>query len=182
MKTAFGILACALLFYACNSADSNYAPEAYFDVPAFFKQEAARLHSKQTSLVKTIATGEAFDTLRVQNPDWNREFKLLQKANLNLPALAGKYRIERQTNDSLHTIRYSLPEGANGIVELKTVANSNGKVKKLHCHIFETSLLTTHSETWTFVADSGYAYAGFDRINGITTNRYEIAGLIAFPK
>lgn len=182
MKTAFGILAFSLLFYACNSADSNYAPEAYFDVPAFFKQEAVRLHSKQASLFKTIATGDACDTLRVQNPDWSREFKLLQKVNLNLPALAGKYQIDRKINDSLHTIRYSLPEGANGIVELKTVAISNGKVKKLHCRIFETSLLTTHSETWTFVADSGYAYAGFDRINGITSNRYEIAGLIALPK
>jgi hypothetical protein len=64
----------------------------------------------------------------------------------------------------------------NGVVELTIEENAAGKIHYVECHKWETSTLTTHAETWTFVSDSGYFYSGFDRINGITTNAYSISG------
>lgn len=110
-----------------------------------------------------------------------QEFKLFRKANLNVPALLGKYTVTKDSSNERRIVTYRLPADQNGITELELTQLPSGRISKLHCRIFETSLLTTHTETWTFVVDSGYSYSGFDRINGITTNAYEISGSITTP-
>jgi hypothetical protein len=181
LKAAKAILALCFLIYACKPETTALKTEAYFDVPAFFDSEVNRLSISEKQLVKIVRTAQHQDTIRIEKPNWKQEFKLFRKVNLNLPALAGKYSLTSDSANSLCIYTYRLPEGQNGISELVVTQLPNGKTQKLRCSIFETSLLTTHAETWTFVADSGYSYSGYDRINGITANRYEISGNITTP-
>jgi hypothetical protein len=178
LKAAFAILAIGFLIYSCKPETKALTAEAYFDVPAFFGREANQLSLSEKRLIKTVGSGQNRDSMRIEKPVWTQEFKLFRKVNLNLPALTGKYTVTADSTDSLHVQFYRLPEGQNGITELIVTQFPNGNTHKLHCRIFETSLLTTHSETWTFVADSGYTYSGYDRINGVSTNNYEITGRI----
>jgi hypothetical protein len=182
LKSVFGIFVSLYLFCACNQPTNEHHSETYFDVPAFIEAEASRLKSLGAALGKTTQASDKRDSVYVYQPDWNREFKLFQKVNLNVPALAGKYIVSNETADSLTIKRYTLPDGMNGTVELNVLKNTAGKTHKVECRILETSTLTTHAETWTFVSDSGYFYSGFDRINGIATNAYSISGRFIFPQ
>jgi hypothetical protein len=182
MKSVFGIFVSLYLFCACNQPTNEDHSETYFDVPAFIEAEASRLKSLGAALGKTTQASAKRDSVYIYQPDWNREFKLFHKVNLNVPALAGKYIVSNETDDSLTITRYTFPEGLNGAVELNVLKNTAGKTHKVECRILETSTLTTHAETWTFVSDSGYFYSGFDRINGITTNAYSISGSFTIPQ
>lgn len=182
MKSAFGIFASLLLFCACKQPEKEYRAESYFDVPAFFDSEAMRLKSSQIELVKSTSVSDKSDSIRMHQPDWNREFKLFRKVNLNVPALLGKYQVTKEFSDSLSTTCYVLPEEMSGAVEVRISENAMGNIQRLECRIVETSTLTTHTENWTYVSDSGYAYAGSDRIHGVSSNSYFISGRFIVPK
>jgi hypothetical protein len=182
LKSVFGIFVSLYLFCACNQPTNDHHSETYFDVPAFIEAQASRLATLNATLVKTTQASDKRDSANVDQPDWNREFKLFRKVDLNVPALSGKYRVTKKIADSLTITRYTLPDGMNGTVELNVLKNTAGKTHKVECRILETSTLTTHAETWTFVSDSGYFYSGFDRINGITTNAYSISGRFTIPQ
>jgi len=182
LKSAFGIFASILLFCACTQPEKEYRAESYFDVPAFFDSEVSRLTTLGVKLVKTTRVSDKSDSLEITIPNWKRELALFRKVNLNVPALAGKYQITKEFSDSLNTTRYVLPEGMNGTVELRISENAKGNIQRLECRIVETSTLTTHTEYWTYIPDSGYAYAGSDRIRGISSNTYFISGRFVVPK
>ena len=182
MKSAFGIFVSLYLFCACNQPTNEHYSETYFDVPAFIEAQASRLETLNATLVKTTQVSDKRDSVNVNQPDWKREFKLFRKVDLNVPALSGKYRVTKKIADSLTITRYTLPEGMNGVVELTIEENAAGKIRNVECHKWETSTLTTHTETWTFVSDSGYFYSGSDRINGIAANAYSISGRFIIPQ
>lgn len=133
-------------------------------------------------LIKTTRVSYKSDSLEITIPDWKRELALFRKVNLNVQALAGKYQVTKKISDSLITTRYVLPEGMDGVVELRISENAKGNIQRLECRIVETSTLTTQTENWIYFSDSGYAYAGSDRIRGISSNEYFISGRFILPK
>lgn len=181
MKSAFGIFASLLLFCACKQPEKEYRAESYFDVPAFFDSEVSRLKPLGVKLVKITRVGDKSDSTEIKVPDWKRELALFRKLNLNVPALSGKYQITKEFSGSLNTTRYVLPEGMNGAVEVRISENAKGIIQRLECRIVETSTLTTHTENWSYVPNSGYAYAGSDRIHGVSSNTYFFSGRFVFP-
>lgn len=118
----------------------------------------------------------------MHQPDWNREFKLFRKVNLNVPALSGKYQVTREFSNSINQTRYVLPKEMNGAVEVRISENAKGIIQRLECRIIETSTLTTHTENWIYVPDSGYSYTGSDRIHGVSSNTYFFSGRFVEPK
>jgi hypothetical protein len=118
MRSALAFLLAFIFFsliYSCQSSSNNTsqtkgAPK-YFDLPAFFEQEATSLGSRK--IQKTIRQDQKEETKEINlatAEQWRKEFTLLLKIQLNRPSFSDKYKIDSifdPATKQLQLIRYT---------------------------------------------------------------------------
>lgn len=114
MRLAFAFVFFSLI-YSCqsNNNNTNQAKAAlkYFDLPAFFAQEAASLGARR--IQKTIRQSDKEETKEIQlatAEQWRKELALFLKIQLNRPSFSDKYTIDsifEPATKQLQLIRYT---------------------------------------------------------------------------
>ena len=115
-KAAVGLLAGLSLLAACEpgQAPGPATPHpAYFDLLGLLKTQSAQLNQHRPVVEKQVLLrdGEQ-ETSRVAQTDWAKELQIFQQADINKPALRGRYVVD--------SVR--LPSGATrrtGLFELQ---------------------------------------------------------------
>ena len=114
MRLAFAFVFLSLIYSCQNSSNNTSQAKAaakYFDLPAFFEQEAASLGTRR--IQKTIRQADKEETKEIQlatAEQWRKEFALFLKIQLNRPSFSDKYKIDsifEPATKQLTLIRYT---------------------------------------------------------------------------
>lgn len=169
-------LSVACFALACLPASST-APAAgekkklFFDLPAFFAQEAQRLGAKRVekrSRAASDAGSTVIDTTRhqIESPEqWERELALFARVQLNKSSFSDQYDIDSLRNDSTGTLtlRYRARK-EHLYTQLVEIRLLNEQVQHISLLNRQSSLLTESRQQLQYTPDKGYSLQQTQRL------------------
>jgi hypothetical protein len=164
------LLLLSALAFACACAPANPSQQAaapkplFFDLPKFFAEEAARLGSRSVrkeSRAYTNKTAAIADTTSVQienSAQWEREFALFSRTQLNKSSFRDQYDIDSLRNDSAGTLllRYRARK-AHLYTQSVEIRLQNEQVQHISIQTRQHSLLTESSQQLQYTPDKSYS-------------------------
>src|SRR5690606_5317355 len=117
-KKAAIAFAIAALLWNCNSSQPGVAhQERYIDIPAYFKQEIAKLQAEQPTVVKTVKKDSATESKDLKIAKWENELSSFTGIDLNKPAYQGY--IQKDSSNHLVTYLFTKPDLDLNKVEIR---------------------------------------------------------------
>ncbi|GAA4337244.1 hypothetical protein GCM10023149_46600 [Mucilaginibacter gynuensis] len=161
--------------YSCRpDVKETGSEKRFFDVSAYFKNEAVRLTKLNPAVTKSASHNNDTQTQKVHIKNWTAELDLFTISDINKPSWRDSYTIAN-SGDSLIIYKAKLPE-------LKTkeilVRKHSGKVDLVMIYNHTDNLLYQSSEKLTYFPDSLYLIEKRQSVKLLGTNKYKIEGIL----
>ncbi len=163
----------SVLLWSCAGQTNSGKPyELYFDALA----EAKMLDSLGVEVEKTVIRDGASDTFRII-PNWQDEFSLFVKADVNENAKAYRYKESRETagDTTIFTLKLKEEEDGTQYVEQRFV---NGQLVAYTARYYTSDLTRTFSAEISYQPGIGYRQLVYSQIQGIGYDSTEVVGKI----
>lgn len=152
----------SILCLACQTAQEATEANtinAYFDLAAFFEEEAHYIADQGWQLSKTLHIKDQSETKMLDTFDLELEFSPFTKLDINRPSLVGKYRVDTTFEESKNqtSIEYQALDEKLLTRQLKVVMeNATNKVSAIHLKSKSQSTLIDVETLATYRPDFGY--------------------------
>ena len=108
----FLFLILAVNFVACSSADNTTTTQdttelPFFNLRAYFKEEATRLNQKKNTVDKIVSINEDAEKRQLNDLDYDAELKAFIDSDINKIAWYEKYQIDSTTNAENTQLTYT---------------------------------------------------------------------------
>ena len=178
-KAVSSILTSLILFFcACAEAPKDIKMLKYFDIPAFFKEQAERLDASKPQITKVLQTNGEEETLNSKPASWKEELSIFSSINLNKSSYIGKYLVDSTFEGKSVIIEYTTND--------KKLPVKNCKFKKTEERLdwieikkLEHSLVLNSELFWRFIPDSGYFVSGSQQIAKLDPSIYKVSVIFA---
>ncbi len=101
---AWGIMA-SLFLYNCSPKVENKEKRNFFRFDIFFKEQISLLTKQKTFVKKNIITAQTNETKVLKNIDWTKELADFNDLDINKPALADLYIIEKTDSTENYVLK-----------------------------------------------------------------------------
>jgi hypothetical protein len=144
---------------SCSSKKPNpdRSTITFFSLADFIKEEQAWLKKEGIILIKILTLNEKRDTIKLYQPDFERELDLFLKADINKPALSDKYSIDSVFHHgNLFKVLYTSKDKKVYTQRLSIQYNTRGKVAVVDIRLYNGSPLTVNVQHLVFRPTKGY--------------------------
>lgn len=171
-----GALFTYLSLYSCSSdkGETKITDPPYFDLVAYFEQQARHLQQANPVILKTVGKNEQREQKKLQLSDWKRELDLFSSSDINKPDWLQRYSVD-STNEVL---TYRTKDPKLRTKEIKIHKDEKGRVKWIYILNGEKNWLYESLEKLNFYPDSLYRIEKEQAIRLIGRNSYLITGKI----
>jgi hypothetical protein len=159
---------------ACNSPEYKAAPgqPAYFNLKAYFQQQAAALQQRNPQVKKTVLANGKEETKELKIASWTKELSSFIDADMNKRAWAGEFR--KAVTDSTETYTSS-----NEKVPVKQVRiyRSNKQISGVQIFIKNDNYLYTSTDTLSYYPGKRYEVRKTQHIKLMDKKEYRVTGI-----
>ncbi|MCZ2444363.1 MAG: hypothetical protein LC101_11375 [Flavobacteriales bacterium] len=155
---------CRFLFFiiliglwSCSSDNRKNLPVRYFQIDAFFHQQAEALSKSNIMIEKSLFVNEKHDTLllKAKEIDWDKEFTPFMTCDINKPAYSDAYQIESIQTGIGKTLRYTAVKPSLFVQFIEIVYDELEQPASISIKTKHTSMLSkTETELW-------FSYTGY---------------------
>lgn len=170
-KSAF---ICLLAFTACNSPEYKAAPgqPAYFNLKAYFQQQAAALQKRNPAVKKTVLANGSAETKQLKITSWSKELSSFIDADMNKRAWAGEF--QKAITDSTETYT---SESDKVPVKQVRIYRSNNQISGVQIFIRNNNYLYTSTDTLSYYPGKRYEVRKTQHIKLMDKKEYRITGV-----
>ena len=176
------LLFCSFCLTFCTPDQTpGSSSKKYFDLKAYFENEARYLQEKNPQVKKTIVHMDSFgakndlsESKNIVIRNWTNELGLFSGSDINKPAWSSEYQIKNTGNEIQYLAKDSKLKTKKIIID----KSENGKVKHIFILNGVTNNLYTSTEELHYYPDSLYSIRKKQKIRIIGSNDYSIVGLI----
>jgi hypothetical protein len=154
------------LAYSCGAPEGEVAfKDKYFDTPVFIDSEIEKLLAMNLIATKTIYLDNESETtsqIEVNKDFLVQEFSVLADANINRPAMYGRYAIDTAHHSNYTSIIYSTDDA-----KLKTKRLEHAPGKYVKATLANNNFMNSFEKDFTYEIDQ------FIKINGWQKSLFE---------
>lgn len=168
-------IAVTALFLSCTSGpqDRKVTRETYFDIPAYFQGEIARLTQEKPVVNKTVVKDSLSEAKEIQVADWENELSSFASIDLNKPAYAGILKKDSTANK----VRITSSDPKIDITAVEIEYGDSGEPVAFHIQRnIQNSLYETH-ETLYYARNKKYSLEKHQSVLILGDKYYHIKGL-----
>ncbi len=166
---------CSLLFLlACGDAEQpKVAAPQYFDLKAYFRQEAARLNKSQPLVSKTVSVNDSSEHKKIRISDWNKELANFSDADINKSAWTGMFKVLKSDSQEV----YSSTDDKVLVKKLEITRKDNN-ISAIRIWLNTSNYLYNSTDTLTYIPDSLYEIRKMQQIRLMDVKKYAVKGVL----
>jgi len=147
------------LFFICSCETQESVTEGvgYFDIESYIK-ELPSSETTQTDVSKTVTLNGTTERKQLGNYNITPELNMMNKYNINKPALSGKYTEKKEGNKTIYT---AVEEDL--ITRTLTIERKNNDISSIHINGLQKSILSQSQQTITFVPEKSFLLKSEDQ-------------------
>lgn len=167
------LLCCLLLFgSSCTLKEQDKSNvTAYFDLAAYFKNEAARLAKSNLAITKTVAVNGTREEKKVKISDWEKEFETFISSDINKASWRGSFKLTKTEGEETYT-----SSSAKIPVKKLQIFYQNNKIRTIKVFINNNNNLYTSKDSLAYYPDSLYQINKTQQIKLMDEKKYIITG------
>lgn len=154
------IIFTVFLFAACATQESATKGVGYFDIETYIK-ELSEEATLQQNVKKTVSLNGKAETENLSSYNITPELNMMNKYNINRPALSGKYNVLSEGDKTIYT---AMEEDL--ITRTLTVEKNNNQVVSIEIDGLQKSILSESRQTIIFAPEKSFFLKSEDQ------NRY----------
>jgi hypothetical protein len=171
MKHSFAFLLLVFLAACGTKEDSKNVPGKYFDIRAYFEQEAIRLQKQNPTIEKTVSQNSQLEKRLVNIKDWKSELELFSESDINKPAWKNSYLIRKNRS----SVEYISTDNNLKTRKIEIYYSEKGAVNQIAIFNKTSNLLYTSHEKLTYYPDSLYTINKEQNVQIIGKNEFTIS-------
>jgi hypothetical protein len=168
----------ALFLISCRPPASELSAKLYFDLPAYFSTQVAKLYADSMVVIKTSVINDKTEQHRMQWTDWGKEFTLFTSSDINKPSMNGKYLVDTAQTDSAERLISFTAMDPSLRTRLVEVTYRNDAVGQIHVVNHESTFLSTTHEELYYLPMNSYVIKSEVKNRFFGTNRFSVLGEI----
>ena len=166
------ILALVALIFGCTAKKKQPATrKLYFNMTAFFEQEAKKLQQKNPTVLKKVSKDKFSEqkTLKIKN--WGKELKPFMEADINKAAWVGEFKITQANALTTYT-------STNAKIPVKKliIAKQGNSVLYIQAIVHNINFLYSTKDTLTYYPHKFYEWRKTQKIKLFAPVAYQIKG------
>lgn len=174
LKASFYNL-CLILFFlgSCSQTEEVKKSElTYFDIKGFFLNEASKLNSKETSVLKKVEKNGESEEKLILIKDWEKELNLFIESDINKPSWINSYNIEIKGDTMIYNA--NTPDLRARVIK---IIDNDSQPKSLIIKNESSNKLYKSYETLYYYPDSIYIIEKEQQVRFLGENSYRISGI-----
>lgn len=141
----------------------------YFDIRAFFAEEAKRLTNDKTAIRKTVSVNGKSETKIIDTPDFESEFQAFANSDINRPAWGDKYLIKEIPHSNHGSIQEYWAKDNNLKTRSIVINRMYGLAQfTIKIHNADKSLVNASESFLSYDINIGYSVKNIQKLLGST--------------
>lgn len=178
LAVSFLLISFVLLVYSCAEPPNEIKSVKYFDIPAFFNEQAEILDASKPEITKVLYTNGKEETLRSKPDSWKDELSIFSGINLNKSSYIGKYQVDSTVIDNYVVVHYTTGDKKLPVKSC-TFKKTDAEIDWIEIKKEDRSLALNSELFWRFVPDSGYFVSGSQQIAKLNPSIYKVSVIFA---
>lgn len=171
-------LCIAIVSCSKHHHEKKSEPGKFFDLVAYFSNEADKLNTAKPEVTKTITKdGETETQILSRNIDWNREFKIFKENGINKPAW--KEVFSADTNN--HIISYKTQDGKISVKEIIIQTDSTWQPTAITIKRNAKNFLYTSEQTLNYIPGKSYRLDSKMHVRWTFDTRFSVEAKFTAP-
>lgn len=147
------------LFASCSKEpqEKKSEPGKFFDVVAYFHNEAQALNATKPEITKTIIKDGATETKTLSDSiDWKKELKIFAENSINKPAWKDSFSADTLKEGNKNTITYKTADEKISVKEIKIFTDSVWQPTEICIKRDAKNFLYTSQQTLCYIPNKSY--------------------------
>ncbi|WP_235298690.1 hypothetical protein [Portibacter marinus] len=141
---------CLIFLTSCATQESATKGVGYFDLETYIKDLSEEVKNQQ-NVRKTVTLNGVTETKNIGTYTITPELNMMNKYNINKPALAGKYEENKQGSQTVYTAKED-----DLITRKLTVETKNNEVTRIEIDGLQKTILSESKQTIVFVPKASF--------------------------
>ncbi|TCK85356.1 hypothetical protein [Albibacterium bauzanense] len=161
------------LFSSCSQVENTESTAlTYFDIKSYFLNEASRLSSRKSAILKEVSKNEQQERKTILINDWKKEFDLFIESDINKPSWTSSYKIEINGDTTLY--QALTPELRTRMIQ---VIKGGSKIRSISIKNESLNRLYKSYESLSYYPDSIYVIEKEQQVRFLGNNKYRVTGI-----
>jgi hypothetical protein len=174
-----------LVFISCKPENANFKPTNNYDTEQLIKKVILKLESEKPKFFKTSFIENKTETKQITEPNWKKEFVLMEQANLNKSALQGMYKTDSVTHGPVKIVNYRAIKPGLPADSLQVIYYFN-KVSHINATVAKANILASSKRVFNMNFDQkgrlvNFSLVGFEKIIFSDSAHFQLEGRLEYP-
>lgn len=164
------------LFSSCSQVENTESTDLiYFDIKGYFLNEATKLTSRKSAVLKEVNKNEQKERKTILIKDWEKEFDLFIESDINKPSWTSSYNVESNGDTTLY--QALVPELRTRMIQ---VIKDGSKIKSISIKNESLNRLYKSYESLSYFPDSIYVIEKEQQVRFLGENKYRVTGVFTY--
>ena len=184
MKNFSPLRLCVILFLfaSCSKEheEKKSEPGKFFDLVAYFHNEAEALNAIKPEITKTIIKDGATETKTLSDSiDWKKELKIFAENSINKPAWKDGFSADTLKEGSSNTITYKTADEKISVKEIKIFTDSLWQPTEICIKRDAKNFLYTSQQTLCYIPKKLYRLDSEMHVRWTFDTKFSVEGVFA---
>ncbi len=168
------------LFASCSkeAQEKKSEPGKFFDLVAYFHNEAVALNATKPKITKTIIKDGATETKTLSDSiDWKKELKIFSENSINKPAWKDSFSADTLKESSSNTITYKTADEKISVKEIVITTDSIWQPTAISIKRDAKNFLYTSQQTLHYSAKKSYRLDSEMHVRWTFDTKFSVEGV-----